>query len=84
MFSIATRSTWSTSYGSGSSAWATWAAVSRPRSGAATRRNAIPDRAAADAASLPPTWAVASQTTNRPGRTNACMAIWLQATPVGR
>ena len=39
---------------------------------------------AADPASVPPIWAVASHTANRPGRTKACSAIWLHAVPVGR
>ena len=43
-------------------------ADSSPR-GAGIRQRAIPDSAAADAASVPPTWAVASPATNPPDRT---------------
>ena len=44
----------------------------------------MPDSTAADASSVPPVWAVASHTTNRPDRTKTCIAIWLHIVPVGR
>ena len=84
VFSIVTRSATDTSGTSAASAAATCSACSVPGGRPGTRRNAIPDRAAADAASIPPTWELASQTTNRPGRANACSAIWLHSVPVGR
>jgi len=85
VFSTVTRSATCTSYGSAASAAATCSASSSsPGRRPGTRRNAIPDMAAADAASVPPTCALASHTTNRPGRTNACSAIWLHRVPVGR